>query len=282
MKKIFLAFVLTVSIASQAQDFEDISSSVPETKHSVATNSFASNWFVQVGFYGATFWSNQEKGSGLSKGLFKDFRSNMGISLAIGKWFTPGLGLRTKFNGFWGRTVNGDNGTDNSNKCLTLEEQVLFNVTDMLKGYDSQGLYHFIPYIGGGFVRSMTYNEWGNALSVGVLNTFRLSDRVAFNLDINYNVCEGKSDGITSLSTTSANGLDSHDKSLAIEVGLTYMLGKKKFEKVPDSDAIRELTQGQIDAMNAQLEDMKAENERLQQEIESRQSDEPVEPDIDK
>lgn len=279
MKKIFLFFFLWGTASTViSQDLDGISSSLPEHKHSVATNSFASNWFVQGGVYAATFWSNQEKGLGLSNSLFRDFRSNMGISVAIGKWFTPGLGLRTKMSGVWGRTVNGDKASDNGSKGLMLQEQVLFDLTNMLKGYNPHRCYHFIPYVGGGFVRSMTYNEWGNALSIGLLNTFCISDRFALNLDIAYDVCESKGDGIPSLPTTNASGLDSHDRSLALEIGLTYNLGRKRFEKVLDGSAIRELTQGQIDAMNAQLEDMKAENERLQQELDSYQSEPPATP----
>jgi hypothetical protein len=41
----------------------------------------------------------------LATSPFKDFRSNAGAAVAIGKWFTPGLGLRTKVQGIWGKRV---------------------------------------------------------------------------------------------------------------------------------------------------------------------------------
>lgn len=282
MRKIFLALALSASLSSQAQDFEDMGASVPENKHSVATNSFWSNWFVQGNASFSSFRASQEKDWGYSKSIFKDFRSNAGLSIALGKWFTPSLGLRTKLNGFWGRAIISDNASDNSNKYWTLQEQVLINLSNMLYGYGPTRLYNFIPYVGGGVMRSMTYNEYAMGMTVGLLNTFRLNDRMSLNLDINYGVYEENGDGIVGVYTgndvSSVNSYRHlHDKVLNIEVGVTYNIGKKRFKTAIDDEAIRELTQGQIDAMNAQLEDMKAENERLQQELDSRQ---PAESDI--
>lgn len=282
MKKIFIALVLMTSLSSQAQDLEDMGASVPENKHSVATNSFWSNWFVQGNVSFSSFRASQEKDMGYSKSIFKDFRSNAGLSIALGKWFTPGLGLRTKLNGFWSRSVISDKASDNSSKYWTLQEQVLFNLSNMLYGYNPARLYNFVPYVGGGVMRSMTYNEYALGMTFGLLNTFRISDRVSLNLDINYGIYEENGDGIVGLLGYLEDGAAAvrhlHDKVLNIEVGVTYNIGKKRFKTVVDNDAVRELTQGQIDAMNAQLEDMKAENERLQQELDNRQHQEPDEP----
>ena len=35
-------------------------------------------------------------------------RGNFGAAVAVGKWFTPGLGLRVKAQGIWGKTVGGN------------------------------------------------------------------------------------------------------------------------------------------------------------------------------
>ena len=103
MKKLLMGLAFAgISVASMAQNTE---TAVPEMKYSVATNSFWSNWFVQANVVGTAFYSNQERGWDLDKSPFKGFRNNLGFSVALGKWFTPGLGLRTKFNGVWGRTV---------------------------------------------------------------------------------------------------------------------------------------------------------------------------------
>ena len=158
MKKllIMLAFA-SVSVAGMAQDNE---SAVPEMKYSVATNSFWSNWFVQANLSGGVFYSNEEMGYGLSKSPFKGFRNNLGFSVAIGKWFTPGIGLRTKFNGVWGRTVASDDKDLNASKYWVLNEQVLFNLSNMICGYNETRVWNFIPFFGAGLARSCTYNRY--------------------------------------------------------------------------------------------------------------------------
>ena len=107
MKKflMILAFA-SISVASMAQ--ED-----PTQKYSVATNSFWSNWFFQVNGAWTAFYSNEEKGGDYDKSPFKDFRSAPGFSVALGKWFTPGLGLRTKFSAMDGRSVWSENKEQN-------------------------------------------------------------------------------------------------------------------------------------------------------------------------
>ena len=100
MKKFLIALAFaTVSVAGYAQDTD------ANLKYSVATNSFWSNWFIQLGGQYDVFYSGQEHGSNLNSALFKNFRGNFEASAAIGKWFTPGLGLRVKASGIWGRAV---------------------------------------------------------------------------------------------------------------------------------------------------------------------------------
>ena len=88
MKKLFIALAFAgISLSSMAQDAD------PTLKYSVATNSFWSNWFIQVGADWNAWYSGQEHGQDLATSPFKKFRSNPGVSVAVGKWFTPGLGL---------------------------------------------------------------------------------------------------------------------------------------------------------------------------------------------
>ena len=49
-----------------------------------------------------------------------------------------------------------------------------------------------------------------------------------------------------------------HDRSLNVEVGVTYNLGKATWNKVPDVDAINALHQSELDALNAKLNDANA------------------------
>ncbi len=265
MKKLLFTLALAgVSVAGMAQNNE---TAVPEMKYSVATNSFWSNWFVQANLAGTAFYSNEEQGWELSKSPFKSFRNNLGFSVAIGKWFTPGLGLRTKFNGVWGRTVvpveKEKAYDDNGNKYWTLNEQVLFNLSNMFCGYSNTRVWNFIPYLGAGIGRNMSANTYAMGLSAGILNTFRLSDRFALNFELGYGLWETDMDGISYGAIESKDGPASRDQMFSVEVGLTYNVGKTRWNKTPDVEALKALSQSQIDALNAQLADSQNENAKL-------------------
>lgn len=258
MKKllIVLAFA-SVSLCTFAQDAD------PTLKHSVATNSFWSNWFIQVGGEWNAWYSGQEHGSGLSHSPLKGFRSNPGVAVAVGKWFTPGIGLRTKVQGIWGKQVNHTPARqDVGNKYWVAQEQVLFNLSNLIYGYNPERVWNFVPFLGGGFGRSMSYNSYALGLSAGILNQFYVSKKVAINVELGLITSENDKDGNAAFTGT-GRGWDSHDNHLYGEVGLTFNLGKASWDKTPDVDAIKALSQSQIDALNAQLNDANAENTRL-------------------
>ena len=243
MKKflMILAFA-SISVASMAQ--ED-----PTLKHSVATNSFWSNWFFQVNGAWTAFYSNEEKGAGFSKSPFKSFRSAPGFSVAIGKWFTPGLGLRTKFSAMDGRSVISESKEHNKVKYWNAQEQVLFNLSNLLCGYNEKRVWNFIPYAGAGITRNCSYNTYELIGSAGILNTFRLSKRVLLNLDLNFNMCGDDFEGrIGAKRYTDLGGKggghnpNNHDRWFTGELGLTFNLGKVGWEKTPDVDAIKALS----------------------------------------
>ena len=252
MKKFLIMLAIAgVSLTSMAQETETATE-----KYSVATNSFWSNWFVQGGVQWTAFYSSLEHGFDTSNNPLKSFRSNPQASVAIGKWFTPGLGLRTKVSGIWGK-ANGD-----SFKYWNAQEQVLFNLSNMFCGYNPKRVYNCIPFAGAGFARNMSSDMYAMGMSIGLLNEFNINKRVAINLELGWNRLENDfySEGHAN---NGPRGWDSHDNYLYAELGLTLNIGKTGWAKVPDVDAINALSQSQIDALNAQLADSKSENERL-------------------
>ena len=271
MKKllIVLAFA-SVSLCTFAQDAD------PTLKHSVATNSFWSNWFIQVGGEWNAWYSDQEHGSGLSHSPLKGFRSNPGVAVAVGKWFTPGIGLRTKVQGIWGKQVNHTPARqDVGNKYWVAQEQVLFNLSNLIYGYNPERVWNFVPFLGGGFGRSMSYNSYALGLSAGILNQFYVSKKVAINVELGLITSENDKDGNAAFTGT-GRCWDSHDNHLYGEVGLTFNLGKASWDKTPDVDAIKALSQSQIDALNAQLNDANAENARLKKLLAEKSNETPA------
>ena len=269
MKKSFLMLaVASLSLNAMAQ--ED-----PTEKYSVATNSFWSNWFVQTNVNWNSYWaggtnhlfSSPFRKFGLGSEPWKDGKhpTGLGFSVAVGKWFTPGLGLRTKANLGWQgkafKTIN-DQMTEGTPFYLTVNEQVLFNLSNMICGYNETRVWNFIPYLGAGVYHTFGKHTKGNGtvLSAGILNTFRLGKVVSLNLEVGYMNYDKNF-----LSRNIEAGLSAHkrDHQLTVEVGATFNLGKTGWKKTPDVDAIKALSQGQIDALNAQLSDAQAENARL-------------------
>lgn len=257
MKKLLIALAMCgLSMGAMAQE----TTADPTLKHSVTTNSFWSNWFIQAGADWNAFYSNQEHGQGLDRSPFKKFRATPGFSVAVGKWFTPGLGLRTKFSGVWGRTVIDEH--KHSNDHWTLNENILFNLSNMIYGYNETRVWNFVPFVGAGINRTCDYNRYAMNLSAGILNTFRLSKHVGLYFELGWNWAENDFDGVVN-NEQDNRVWDSHDNKLYAELGLQFNLGKSTWNKTPDVDAIKALSQSQIDALNAQLNDANAENARL-------------------
>lgn len=244
----FAAFVAGIS----AQD--DVSLENSTLKHSVATNSFWKNWFVQANASYNYFSMDEDHGHHLEKGLFKSFRTNFGASFAFGKWFCPELGLRTKVSGIWGKLPY----LNKNINYWNLQEQALLNLSNLFCGYNESRVWNLIPYAGFGTFRNCSANRYSMGYSFGVLNTFRLCRRISLNVDVYATSAENDFDGYHGdLSTTS---LKSHDNIFSVELGLTFNIGRSSWERVPDVDAIQALNQGQIDALNAQIADLQSEN----------------------
>lgn len=257
MKKLMIVLAFAgISMSSMAQDAD------PVQKYSVATNSFWSNWFIQVGGNWNAWYSGEEHGLDLAKSPIKKFRANPGAAFAIGKWFTPGLGLRTKVQGIWGKTVTDGNNAGNGNKYWVLDEHIMFNLSNLLMGYNEDRVWNVVPFVGGGIGRTMTHNLYAMNLSAGIQSTWKVSKLLNIYLEGGWNRFEGDIDG-NELVTRTNRGWDSHDNNLYAEVGLTFNLGKATWNKVPDVDALKAQYQNEIDGLRNQLNDANAENDRL-------------------
>ena len=264
MKKLLIALAFAgVSLGASAQDSD------PVLKYSVATNSFWSNWFVQVGGDFNSWISDQEHGRGLDGGdhygLFAGDRTSWGGAIALGKWITPGIGLRTKLQAWNAKQVGPQNPTSKFN-YWTLNEQVMLNLSNLLCGYNPTRVWNVIPFFGGGISRNCDDNFYAMQLSVGLQSSWRLCKYANIYVEAGWNRLEEDFDGAygNTLKDSHVNrGWEDKDNNLYAEVGLTFNLGKSTWEKTPDVDAIKALAQSQIDALNAQLNDANAENARL-------------------
>lgn len=267
MKKFVIgAALLGMSMTAFAQQAD------PTLKYSVATNSFWSNWFIQVGGDYNIWYSNQEHGRGLDNGGNYNFlskqRRSFGGSVAIGKWFTPGIGLRTKLQGFNSKKIGAVGVT--SQHFWSLNEHIMFNLSNLFMGYNPERVWNISPFIGGGMARNMSANRYVMQLSAGINSSWRLCRNLDLYAEAGWNRMEDNFDGneMAQLSNTHyGRGWEDKDNYLYAEIGLTFKLGKATWNKTPDVDAIKALSQSQIDALNSQLNDLNTENGKLRKEL---------------
>jgi outer membrane protein OmpA-like peptidoglycan-associated protein len=108
----------------------------------------------------------------------------------------------------------------------------------------------------------MTANDYAHGWSAGLLNTFKVSKRVAVNLEVGMNLSDDRLfDAAQTTHSDYGTYFTGFDRSFSAELGLTLNIGKTGWKKSPDVDAIKALSQQEIDALNNRLraaEDSKA------------------------
>lgn len=240
MRKFILMLVFTVlSVTVMAQD---------------------SQWFVQTNFSWNAWYAVGQKSLVAPFHKFPggggDGHTGWGLSLSGGRWMTSALALRTKLN-MWQMGTKSDDG-QKADKYWTLNEQLVFNLSSVLMGHNPYRFWNFMPYIGAGLSRNMSAAHYTSNLSFGILNTFRLTPKLAGNFEIGWNSYEGNG-GIA---------LKDRLQQITFEFGVTWCFGTSKAKKKAEADAMESLSEGEIDALNAQLSDLEAENEQLRKELE--------------
>ena len=263
MKKLMiaLAFVgLASTTTAMAQESE-----VPAKKYSVATNSFWANWFESAGVSGTSYYTSQE--SGVSKFPISNKRSTIGFTAAVGKWFTPSIGLRTKFDFLKGKQVN----TENNHPLytsVTAHEDVMFNLSNMFCGYNEERVWNAILYAGIGVATKLNDGKSADIYyTAGWLNNFRVSKRVQLFADLSIGATEGSLDQgpKDNWSSFQKNKHRHWDKNVRLDLGVTYNLGKCNWDKVPDVEGLMAMNKEQMDALNQSLKEQQDENARLRE-----------------
>ena len=248
MKKLMiaLAFAGLGTVAANAQTTIE----TPElSKYTVATNSFWSNWFIQVGVDASVQNPYRSKFAD----QFHDGRS-YGVNLAIGKYFTPGLALRLHAN--W------DNGLIERKHSFTFDipeapnydaggyasitGDVMFNLSNMLCGYSDTRTWNFVPFLSAGVIRNFNANTYSPVLGVGIENTWRFGKHFGIYLDAAYKMT--RNDFIPTVDKKYEDKPISHG-ILSAELGLTFYLGKATFAKAVTIDQYNALAAASEEAL---------------------------------
>lgn len=231
-----------------------------QDKYQVITNPFWSNWFFSIGGGAeATFGDNDSAGS-FGK------RISPTLNVSVGKWFTPGLGLRLQYSGLQARGFTYDAGADYVKGTqlkdgyykqrfdyMNLHGDVMFNLNALFGGYNQHRVYEIIPYVGAGFTHNYS-KPHREALSVnaGIINKFRISNAIDINLELSAMGVEDKFDG-------EVGGDHGYDGVLSATVGLTYRFPARGFRR-PMPQLISQI---ELAAMQDKLAAMGAQNAQL-------------------
>lgn len=266
-----LAFAGVVSAASAQQSITVTGYEVIQVqdKYQVLTNPFWDNWFFSIGGGAQVLYGN-----GDHAGKFED-RISPTLNVAVGKWFTPGLGLRLQYSGLQAKgftrneTANYVKGGPMSDGLykqrwdyMNLHGDVMFNLNALFGGYNAKRVYEIIPYLGAGFTHSYTTpHREAFTMNAGLINRFRISNAIDLNLELSAVGLEDKFDG-------ESGGKRPYDGILAVTAGMTYRFPARGFHR-PIPQIISEI---ELQQMRNQMNAMAAANMALQNQLAAAQS----------
>ena len=256
MKKGLLFILLAaVSVCLPAQEKEKAAKS-----YRVETNTFGANWFISGGVGAQMYFGDND-----SKAGFGD-RISPALDIAVGKWFTPGIGLRIAYNGLQakGATPNANDvyvkgGTFSNGyykqkwNVANFHGDVLLNLSNMFCGYNEERVYSFIPYVGAGLVHSWSKPTENNlGINAGLINRFRLSPALDLNVELR------------GLLMKDAFGGKSKEAMGGVTVGVTYKFKKRSWDAVPTVPMVPE---SQLNDLRDRVNSLKGENESLKRDL---------------
>lgn len=188
--KMRIIALILLSIASchltvEAQDELQVDS------NAVVTNSFWDNWYGQVGADMILLFPVHHA----VKDVFPNGKS-LGVSIAVGKWFSPEFGGKIKVN--WNNGIIKDNhniwykpygvkgGSHHEGGFVTFSGDIQLNLHNLFDVYKPERKWNlsFAPRAGGWI--NVKEGKGGPILGVGLANTYRLSDKWRLFADVNY------------------------------------------------------------------------------------------------
>lgn len=263
-------FLAALFLGATVSAFAQTTETVTETrtvKESVIDQtegqSFWSNTFITLGVGGQMLFGDHEK-----EMKFGD-RISPALDIAVGKWITPEVGVRLMLTSWRlnGATQTGelsDGGaidgkpwygywlTEQKINYMNLHGEVMFNLSNLLCGYNPKRIWNCSPYLGMGWMRIFS-DEQSNEIGAnfGINNSFRLSEALDLNLDVRGTLVNDDFDG--------ERGGRNEEGVLSATLGLTYKFKPRGFK----SKVITILDQTEIDRLRQQMNELNAENERL-------------------
>ena len=235
-----IMFVIAGLMSSQsvcAQVFETVDaekmSGGTATENVVVADGFWRNWFVQMGL---DMTLQNPYGYDFSK-VFPNGKS-FGLDLAVGKWFSHQVGVRGKFNwenklpllkndhANWLAPFDQPGVNREKGGYIAMYGDVLFNLHNLFGTYKADRTWNLSLYPRIGVNYNFGVKKGSLLAGIGLMNTYRISDRWSVYGDIAY-IMTGS--GFVGKEKVKGTGTGSNSNGyLTFGLGAQYELGRKK------------------------------------------------------
>lgn len=212
-----LLCICAIALCSGAVAFAQDEANTDTKYGPYLTNKFKDNWFIGLG--GGV---NVAVDGLATKGDDTVYGIGGAAEVFVGKWFTPCWGARIGWQGIFSRMNDGE---VNKAPFNYLHGDLMWNWSNQFGGYKETRVYNAIPYLHGGYLgdiirkKGEEETKHGQEFGVGcgLLNNFRLHERVNFYIDLRCLLTRGEQ------FRTYTNGVAGMFSALA---GLSFNLGK--------------------------------------------------------
>lgn len=246
-------------------------------KHKVETNGFWSNWFISAGAGAQVYFGDHDREAKFGN------RISPALDIAIGKWFSPEIGVRLMYNGLsakgatrWGQAHSTGDQVDgwgigmykSKFKYFNFQIDAMFNLSNIICGYNENRVYNCSPYIGVG-VMKVTDDPKDVSISghFGIMNSFRISSAIDINLDLRGTLTSDELDG--EIGGRWGEGL------FAATVGITYKINPRGWNRA--KTVTRNVYDNtELNRMREKLNRLNEENARLADELARKSQEKPV------
>ena len=232
MRQIIIYILLGLSLSSvQAQVFEQMDSCSRENV--VVADGFWQNCFVQMGL---DMTLQNPYGYDFSK-VFPNGKT-FGLDVAVGKWFSHQVGGRLKFNwenklpllendhANWLAPFDQPGVNREKGGYIAFYGDALFNLHNLFGAYRADRTWNASLYPRMGVNYNFGVSKGALLLGIGVLNTYRISDRWSVYGDIAY-IMTGS--GFVGSEKVEGTGTGSNSNGyLSFGIGAQFELGRKK------------------------------------------------------
>lgn len=251
-----MAGVLAVSPAADAQENGNRDENGKVVRGAYETNKFGDNWFIGAGA-GVNSWL----GNGASP------KAGVAVDAFVGKWITPTVGVRMGWKGLKDGVSAKDGHTiaDEKFSYNSAHVDLLWNLSNLFSGYKETRTWNISVYPTFAYMNAAKNSEFG--AGIGMLNNFRLGNRVGLYLDLSALTTKADFAGISPRPKTLVGVLPS------ATFGLTVNLGKTGFKRhssvvpaivpVPFTEAQYNNLQDKVNALEKENKDLKAQIEEL-------------------